>query len=91
MSGVLYSNKGNVKIYKEKFGYIGATPLIFTGSIRDNLTYGNAREISDNKMFELMKKFDLFKEEKRYDLNEMNTSLSSGQMQKNLIYKSSSF
>ena len=84
MSGVLYSNKGNVKIYKEKFGYIGATPLIFTGSIRDNLTYGNAREISDNKMFELMKKFDLFKEEKRYDLNEIidNKSLSSGQMQK---------
>ena len=84
LSGVLYSNKGNVKIFKEKFGYIGATPLIFTGTIRENLIYGNTNQISDEKMYELMRNFDLFKEEKRYDLNEKidNKSLSSGQMQK---------
>ena len=84
MSGVLYSEKGKVKTYKEKFGYIGAVPLIFTGSLKENLMYGNENDIPDEAIFDLVKKFDLFKEEHRYDLDSLisNKSLSSGQMQK---------
>jgi ABC-type multidrug transport system fused ATPase/permease subunit len=84
ISGVLYSEKGTVTTYKQNFGYIGAVPLIFTGSIRKNLLYGNEKDISDTKMLDLLKDFDVFKEKDRYDLEGKisNKSLSSGQMQK---------
>ena len=84
ISGVLYSEKGTVTTYKQNFGYIGAVPLIFTGSIRKNLLYGNEKDISETKMLDLLKDFDVFKEKDRYDLEGKisNKSLSSGQMQK---------
>tara|TARA_B110000444_G_C18836032_1_gene595998 strand:+ start:1 stop:846 length:846 start_codon:yes stop_codon:yes gene_type:complete len=84
ISGVLYSEKGNVITYKDKFGYIGAIPLIFTGTLKQNLMYGNDEIISDEKIMELLKEFDVFKEKRNYDLTReiSNKSLSSGQMQK---------
>ncbi len=84
VSGVLYSQEGNVTTYKEKFGYIGATPLIFSGSIKENIMYGNENEIEDLQILNFLKKFELFKESNRYDINAKidNKSLSSGQMQK---------
>jgi ABC-type multidrug transport system fused ATPase/permease subunit len=84
ISGVLYSEKGNVITYKDKFGYIGAIPLIFTGTLKQNLMYGNDEIISDKKIMELLKEFDVFKEKRNYDLTReiSNKSLSSGQMQK---------
>ena len=84
ISGVLYSEKGNVTTYKDKFGYIGAIPLIFTGTLKQNLMYGNDEVISDKKIMELLKEFDVFKEKRNYDLTReiSNKSLSSGQMQK---------
>jgi len=84
ISGVLYSEKGNVITYKDKYGYIGAIPLIFTGTLKQNLMYGNDEIISDDKIMELLKEFDVFKEKRNYDLTReiSNKSLSSGQMQK---------
>jgi len=84
MSGVLYSEKGTVQTYMKNFGYIGATPLIFTGTLKENILYGNNKSVSDKTIVELMKKFELFKEENRYsvDYKVDNKSLSSGQMQK---------
>tara|TARA_B100000945_G_C20415946_1_gene615143 strand:- start:1046 stop:2665 length:1620 start_codon:yes stop_codon:yes gene_type:complete len=84
ISGVLYSQEGRVRTYKKNFGYIGATPLIFTGTIKENIMYGNENLVSDSEIMEYMKKFDLFKEASRYSLDEVidNKSLSSGQMQK---------
>lgn len=84
ISGVLYSQNGTVKSYKKNFGYIGATPLIFTGTIRENILYGNEDKISDDEIMVYLKKFEVFKESSRYNLDEIidNKSLSSGQMQK---------
>ena len=84
LSGVLYSQDGQIINYKNKFGYIGATPMIFTGSIRENLQYGYDNEIHDEEMLNLLKKFETFKEASNYNLDKKidNKSLSSGQMQK---------
>jgi len=84
IAGVFYANSGKITTSSNKFGYIGATPLIFTKSLRENLLYGNDLNISDEKLIDELKKFDTFKEESSYNLDRTisNKSLSSGQMQK---------
>ncbi len=84
LAGVFYSESGQVTAYCNQFGYIGATPLIFSASLRENILYGNDKEISDESIIEELKLFDTFKEESGYDLDRIvdNKSLSSGQMQK---------
>jgi len=84
IAGVFYSQKGKVTTHNKKFGYIGATPLIFSGTLRENLMYGNDSDIKDEEIINYLKNFDTFKEENNYDLNKLidNKSLSSGQMQK---------
>ncbi len=83
-SGILLPEKGTVYSSVEKFGYIGAVPFIIKASLRENLTYGLDREVSDEELMNKIKDFDLFKEESSYDLDKQitNKSLSSGQMQK---------
>ena len=46
--------------------------------------YGNELFVEDDKIYETLKEFDIFKEEKNYNLDKEvdNKSLSSGQMQK---------
>ena len=52
-------------------------------SIRENLRYGNSNDISDDKLNEYIKLFDLFNgEAPNLDMRINNKSLSSGQMQK---------
>lgn len=84
IAGVLYSNEGRVKSFSNKFGYIGATPLIFESSLYENLTYGNDANVSDEEILTFLKLLDTFKEEENYELARVinNKSLSSGQMQK---------
>jgi len=84
MSGVLYCQNGTVTTGHKNFGYIGATPLIFTGSLRENLLYGNDLKINDKKILSMLEEFKTFKESSSYDLERLvdNKSLSSGQMQK---------
>lgn len=84
IGNVLRPEKGTLTSYSEKFGYIGASPFIFATTLKENLIYGNKNEISDRKIIEMMKKFEVFKEKDGYDLNRKidSASLSSGQMQK---------
>jgi len=84
IAGVYYSSEGKVYSHSDQFGYIGAAPLIFTGTIKENITYGNENDISDEKILDSLKEFKVFKEESNYDINKIidNKSLSSGQMQK---------
>ena len=58
--------------------------MIFSASLRENILYGNNKEVSDDKLINELKLFDTFKEESGYDLDRIvdNKSLSSGQMQK---------
>ena len=84
IAGVLFSNSGKVKSFSNKFGYIGATPLIFESTLYENLTYGNDKNISEEEILTFLKMLDTFKEQENYDLSRVinNKSLSSGQMQK---------
>lgn len=84
IAGVFYSQKGKVYVNSKKFGYIGATPMIFTGTLKENIIYGNELLIPDSEIIKYLKLFKIFKEESNYDLNKTidNKSLSSGQMQK---------
>tara|TARA_B100000575_G_C23143204_1_gene666001 strand:- start:1547 stop:3166 length:1620 start_codon:yes stop_codon:yes gene_type:complete len=84
IAGVFYSQKGKVYANNKKFGYIGATPMIFTGTLKDNLLYGNDENIDENIIIQQLKDFQTFKEESNYRLDKVidNKSLSSGQMQK---------
>ena len=84
VAGVFYANKGKVKSFSDKLGYIGATPLIFESSLFENIMYGNDKNISNDEIYQYLKLLETFKEEENYDLNRIinNKSLSSGQMQK---------
>ena len=64
--------------------YVGVKPLIVDGSIRENLLYGNSKNISDDEIIEKVELFKLFNEHKKIDLNQEinNQTLSSGQFQK---------
>ena len=84
VSGVFYSQEGKVISYSQNFGYIGAVPLIFSASLKENILYGNSKKINDEEILRFLKDFDTFKEESSYDIYRQidNKSLSSGQMQK---------
>ena len=84
VAGVFYSQEGKVISYSQNFGYIGAVPLIFSASLKENILYGNSKNVNDEEIVHFLKDFDTFKEESSYDINRQidNKSLSSGQMQK---------
>ena len=84
IAGVLYSELGTVKTFSDKYGYIGATPLIFDDTLYENIIYGNNSQLDETKIIEYLKILETFKETENYNLNRKinNKSLSSGQMQK---------
>ncbi len=84
LAGVFYSNSGSIETFSNNFAYIGATPLIFQSSLKDNILYGCDEMIKDELILEYIKKINLFKDPNEYDLEKIisNKSLSSGQMQK---------
>ncbi len=84
ISGALKPINGNIKVYTKKMSYVGVKPLIVDGSIRENLLYGNSKNISDDEIIEKVELFKLFNEHKKIDLNQEinNQNLSSGQFQK---------
>jgi ATP-binding cassette subfamily B protein len=83
-AGVIYPEKGKVESFSNSYGYVGVTPMIIHGSIRENLTYGSPVKHEEEKMVSILKEFKMFNEESSYSLDKIisNTTLSSGQMQK---------
>lgn len=83
-AGILFPNSGKVVSTSSNFGYVGATPLIIRGSLRDNINYGKEESINDEVIYEYIEKFKLFKEKEILSLDTLvsNKSLSTGQMQK---------
>ena len=84
MSGILVPEKGTVISTSDRYAYVGATPLIVSGTLKDNLLYGNNLQISDEEMDEYIHKYKLFNENNKESLDKevTNKTLSSGQMQK---------
>ena len=84
ITGIYFADTGKIETFSNKFGYVGATPLIFNSSLKENILYGNNQNIKDQQIIENLKELDTFKENAEYDLNRIisNKNLSSGQMQK---------
>ena len=83
ISKVFYPEEGEIKLNTDDIGYVGVTPLIIEGSLKENLLYGNNSSKTDEEMMKLIKEFELFNNEERgLDTIIDRKSLSSGQMQK---------
>lgn len=84
LGGVYYPEKGKVISYTKNIGFVGASPLIFTANLRENILYGNKNKIEDKEIISKLKLLKTFDENSNYDLNKIidNKSLSSGQTQK---------
>ncbi len=84
LSGVFYPTEGNVECYSNKIAYIGAKPLIFNGTLKENLIYGSDQSLDDHTLLEYIEKFQVFSSTSNIKLSSevSNKTLSSGQMQK---------
>ncbi len=84
LSGLIYPQSGKVKSHSMKYGYVGVTPLIVSGTIRENLIYGNENDIDDNELVDYLNKFKVFNEQNNLNLDKQISikTLSSGQLQK---------
>ena len=83
VSKIFYPEEGEVKINSNQIGYVGVTPLIIRGTLRQNFLYGNKNIKSDEEIQDLVNEFHLFNnDEKNLDTVVDSKSLSSGQMQK---------
>ncbi len=83
MSGVLIPESGDILIKSDKLGYVGASPLIFESSLRDNLIYNSKKSYEDSYLYDKLDELN-FEDDKKINLDTVisNKSLSSGQMQK---------
>ena len=84
ISGALKPLSGNINLNTDKVSYVGVKPLIVDGTIRENLIYGNTKEVTDKEILDKVNLFNLFNEQDIVDLDQIidNQSLSSGQFQK---------
>ena len=84
ISGILYPEKGTIQLSSDSIGYVGVTPLIVAGTLRDNLVYGSSFDYKNEELIKLVNEFSLFgeKEVNNLDIQVSNQTLSSGQMQK---------
>lgn len=84
MTGVLSPSTGKIYTISNKLSYVGATPLIFKGTLKENILYGNSTILSENKIIKLIEDINLFSSEERVELESIvtNKTLSTGQMQK---------
>ena len=88
IAGIFYPEEGSVSLSSKNIGYVGVTPLIISGTLKENVLYGNNENIDENiddkEIVNLIDEFQLFNEssEINLDMNITNKSLSSGQMQK---------
>ena len=84
IAGIFYPENGRVIISTSQLGYVGVTPLIIEGTLKENILYGNQKEISDQEIIEAVNEFKLFNEKTtlNLDMSISNRTLSSGQMQK---------
>jgi len=85
IAGIFYAQEGKVTTYSNKFGYVSAQPYVFRDTLYNNIMYGNEdSEIQEDSIMQVLKEFNIFKNESEYNLQRLvsNKSLSSGQMQK---------
>ena len=83
-SGNLFPTKGNIISKTSKIGYVGSTPLIIKSSLKENILYGNSKNITEDDMLKILTNLELYSNPNELNLDQQisNKSLSTGQMQK---------
>jgi ABC-type multidrug transport system fused ATPase/permease subunit len=83
IAGLYIPQTGKTEIFSKDISYVGVTPLVFEGTLRENLLYGNNHKVDDIKIKNLLSEFN-FDNHKDHNLDKLinNKSLSSGQLQK---------
>ncbi len=72
----------------EKIAYVPQKPFVFSGTIKENIEYGNKRSITENELFEASKNAHIFDEIQNGlggfsgKVSENGTNLSGGQRQR---------
>ena len=61
MTGVLIPESGIIINRSKKTGYVGPSPLIIDGSLRENLLFGSNKNLDDNELIDLINEFSLLK------------------------------
>ncbi|NRH21175.1 ABC transporter ATP-binding protein [Candidatus Gracilibacteria bacterium] len=92
--GVVYLDGKDIRSYQPnirtcKIGFILQEPFLFSGTIRDNIIYGNSKysDISDKKLIQLLKKHDLYRFVTKFEgglntvIDTSGESMSLGQKQ----------
>ena len=62
--GLMFFISGKVFSNSNRMGYIGPVPLIFTDSLKNNVMYGNDKNINDENIIEKLKLLILLKKKK---------------------------
>lgn len=74
--------------YSDQISYAGPEPLLFEGSLRENLLYGTKNDIEDEEIFQVLCKLGLYSWLERIDrnldipVNAKGAAISSGQAQR---------
>ena len=63
LSGVFYPTNGKVNSFSKEIAYIGAKPMIFHSTLRENLLYGVKNNIEDKELLKNLQKFEVFSED----------------------------
>lgn len=82
IAGVLRPESGFVSVFSNKVAYVGATPLIIPGTLKDNICYGSKYSYSQVVLNDIINRFKLSGKEISLNTEISNKTLSSGQIQK---------
>ena len=83
-AGLLFPQKGVISSFSNKYAYVGVSPLIIDGTLRENILYGNGKSFEDKILIDYLENFKVFNEDINDNLDKKisNKTLSSGQLQK---------
>ena len=84
VSSILTPESGYVRHNFNQVGYVGTKPLVFEGTLKENLLYGYKENVPDEKLMLLVEELSLF-QDFNVSMLEMKVSpqsMSSGQLQK---------
>ena len=84
VSSILTPESGYVRHNFNQIGYVGTKPLVFEGTLKENLLYGYKENVPDEKLMLLVEELSLF-QDFNVSMLEMKVSpqsMSSGQLQK---------
>lgn len=84
VSSILTPESGYVRHNFNQIGYVGTKPLVFEGTLKENLLYGYKENVPDEKLMLLVEELSLFEDFNisKLEIKVSPQSMSSGQLQK---------